>query len=260
MTSSNPSHQHKTIGIALGGGVARGPAHIGVLAALEEAGITIDLVAGTSAGSIVGAVYCTGKPVRESLDLAIGMHWYRLARPTWPWRGLVHFRALEHWLVREIGDLTFADLKRRLAVCATDLETGEAVHLTGGRLAPCVHASCVIPGIVETFRLDGRLLGDGSLVNAIPVGILRQMGADLVIGVDLFRPKIRRGWGALGQGINALEITFQHSGGGYDDADITISPELGGMSYLSFRQARRMIEAGRQAAEKALPAIQAALE
>jgi NTE family protein len=247
------------VGLALGGGVARGPAHVGVLTALLEAGIPIDMVAGTSAGALVGAIFCTGITMPDAAQLAHEIGWAKLARLAWPGRGLIHFRALERWLIQTIGDLTFADLLRPLAVCATDLESGEAVHLTRGRIAPAVHASCVVPGVVETIRLEGRLLGDGSLVNTIPVGILRQMGASYVIGVDLFRPKVRRGLGFLGHGLNALEITFQHAGGGYDQADCTISPDLAGMSYFNFRQARQLIDLGRRAAEAALPAIQAAL-
>lgn len=259
MEHSSRIHVKKKIGLALGGGVARGPAHVGVLAALEEAGICADYVAGTSAGAMVGAIYCSGLPMIDALQVASRMSWIKLARPTWPSRGIIHFRPMERWLIQLIGDRAFEDLPRPLAVCASDLESGETIHLTRGRLAPAVHASCVIPGFVETFRLDGRLLGDGSLLNTIPVSILREMGADYVIGVDLFRPKIRRWMGAFGHGFNALEITFQHSGGGYSQADCMISPELGGMTYFRFGQARRMIELGRRAAEAAIPGIKAAL-
>ena len=255
MTDSPP----KRIGLALGGGVARGLAHIGVLTALDEAGIQVDLVAGSSAGALAGALYSSGLPLKEVVQLAAQLSWFRIARPTWPKSGFISFAPLRQWLVATIGDLSFEDLRLPFTVAVTDLESGQAVYLSSGKLAPAVCASCVIPGFVAAERVNGLLLGDGTLVDAIPVNILQQMGATYVIGVDLFRPKLRRAWGPVGFGFNALEITFRKAGEGLEKANCLISPALAGETYLNFGKAKRLINLGRQAAEEKIPEILSAL-
>ena len=130
------SNGRKRVGLALGGGVGRGLAHIGVLLVLERAGIPIDCVSGTSAGSIMGAVYCAGWSLDRIREEARRIRWRQLASPVWPSRGLVSFDKLERWLVAKLGDLSFADLKIPYAAAATDLKTFEPVTLREGRLAP----------------------------------------------------------------------------------------------------------------------------
>ncbi len=250
----------KRIGLALGGGVARGLAHIGVLNALSEAGIEVDLVAGSSAGALAGALFSSGLPVKDVSLLASTLNWFRIARPVWPTSGVISFDPLRKWLVATLGDLTFEDLHLPFAVAVTDLESGEAIYLRSGKLAPAVCASCVIPGFVSAERINGLLLGDGTLVDAIPVNILRQMGADYIIGVDLFRPKLRRAWGPVGFGFSALEIILRRTGDGLEKADCLISPALSGETYFNFGKAKHLIKLGRQAAEAKIPEILAALE
>ncbi len=251
--------KRKLVGLALGGGVVRGLAHLGVLAVLEQAGIPIDFISGTSAGSIIGATYSAGASIETIKAFAMNLRWWHVARPVWPAQGLVSFDKMSEWLVEKIGDLEFSDLKTPYAAVATDLESGLPVKLHTGRLAPAVQASCSVPGLVRPVRLDGRLLGDGSLSNTIPVSILREMGADYVIGVDIFRPAIRRRLGPLGMGFTALEILVERAGGGIDQADCLIAPKLAGKTYFRFSKKEELYALGWEAAQEKLPEIRSAL-
>ncbi|MFQ5578460.1 MAG: patatin-like phospholipase family protein [Anaerolineae bacterium] len=248
-----------TVGLALSGGVMRGATHLGVLAALEAAGIGVDCVAGSSAGALVGALYCAGLSVAKITELAAATGWRNVAGLTWPGRGFVSFAKMEAWLVKTLGDLRFADLKRPLAVVATDLERGRPVMFTAGRLAPTVRASCSVPGFVTPVELEGRLLGDGGVSNNLPVSAVRELGADYVIGVDLFIPVVRRRLGPFGFGLAAIETLVRRSGGGVDAADCLISPALAGVSYFSTSHNEQLIALGKSATRQVLPAIQAAL-
>jgi NTE family protein len=248
----------KRVGLALGGGVGRGLAHIGVLNVLERAGISIDCVSGTSAGSIMGAVYCAGLGLERIRQEAQRLRWHHIASPAWPSRGLVSFHKLERWLVGKLGDLTFADLKIPFAAVATDLQTFEPVVLCKGRLAPAVRASCSFPGFVTPTEIDGRLLGDGFVTDSVPVSAVRALGAEYVIGVDILAPAIRKCWGALGYLVGGVEIMAQKAGQGVLQADCTISPDLAGVNYLSLDY-HKLVALGERAAEAKLPIIQAAL-
>src|SRR3990172_8242467 len=191
----------KVVGLALGGGVVRGLAHIGVLAVLEREGIPIDLVAGSSVGSVIGAGYSAGIKLDRLIEFSRQMNWLSIARPVWPVRGLVSFERLERLLIGEIGDISFADLKVPYAAVATDLHTGEMVVIQHGRVASAVRASCSVPGIVEPALVDGRLLVDGNYSNSTPVSVVRDMGAEYVIGVDIFTPTLRHYLGPVGYAI-----------------------------------------------------------
>jgi NTE family protein len=248
-------NHHKKIGLALGGGVARGIAHLGVLSALEEAGLPIDCVVGTSAGSVIGAVYCAGYGLEKAIHIASRMSWWNIAAPVWPAEGFFSFARMERFLTRELGDLSFSDLHTPYAAVAADIDTGEEVILCEGRLALAVRASCSVPGLVAPVKINGRRLVDGSIANTLPVSVARRMGAETVIGVDIFSPAIRRFWGAPGLGLAALEILVQNAGNGCRQADILICPSLSGKSYLRFSRWRELFELGRQAAREKLPEI-----
>ncbi len=247
------------VGLALGGGVARGPAHLGVLQAITAAQIPIDMVAGTSAGSIMGVLFAAGLTLDQIRQLVDQMSWGKLARLVWPREGFASMDKLEAWLIKLIGDKNFEDLSKPFCVIATDLETGQPVRFSRGRLAPAVHASCCVPGFIRPVRWDGKILGDGSLVDTVPVDSLRDMGADYVIGVDIFTAAIRPGRGPFGMGFTAIEILVERAGSGTRTADCLIAPELAGMSYLSFKNNQKLIALGRQAAEAKIPEIKAAL-
>jgi NTE family protein len=254
------AQKQKRVGLALGGGVARGPAHIGVLAVLEEEGIQIDFVSGTSAGSIVGALFAAGLPMERIYDLISTISWSRFTSLVWPKEGFVSLDKLETWLIGVIGDVKFEDLNKPYCVIATDMQLGSPVRFIQGRLAPAVHASCSVPGFIKPVCIDGRILGDGSLVDTVPVNVLREMGADYVIGVDLFSSAIRSGWGPFGFGFTAVEILVERAGGGTWNADCTIIPKLAGVSYLSFRNKKKLIALGRQAALEKVSEIKRDLE
>lgn len=249
----------KRVGLALGGGVVRGLAHIGVLEVLLEAGIPIDYVAGTSAGSLVGASFCAGLSIDEIREFALGLRWWHIARPVFPLQGFFTFAPMESLIIRTFGDLNFEDLNIPFAAVATDMETGETVAFREGRLAPAVRASCTVPGLVVPVKMNGRLLADGSLSNTVPVSILRAMGADYVIGVDIFSSSIRRRWGPFGLGFAALEILIQRSGGGIEEADCLIAPNLAGATYIRFSKKEQLMSLGSQAAQEKLGCIRQAL-
>ncbi|MEZ4645232.1 MAG: patatin-like phospholipase family protein [Chloroflexota bacterium] len=145
------------VGLALGGGVVRGFAHVGVLSVLDEAGIPIDYIAGASVGAIIGAAYATGMKLPHIAQMAEGLQWLRLAKPVLSRDGLVSFAKLEAWLAQTFGHLHFEDLTHPFVIVATDLETAEPVVLDSGPLAPAIRASCSVPGVVTPLRLNGRL-------------------------------------------------------------------------------------------------------
>ncbi|MEW5868629.1 MAG: patatin-like phospholipase family protein [Chloroflexota bacterium] len=249
----------KRVGLALGGGLVRGWAHIGVLSVLQEQGIPIDYVAGTSAGSIIGAAYCAGMDAERIHRYALTFRWRRITRLTWPRRGWLSFEKLEHWMVKELGELDFADLKVPLTVVATDIEHGQPVVLRQGPVARAVRASCSLPGAVAPVEWQGHWLCDGGLSDMVPVDVLREMGAEYVIGVDIFGFKIRSYLGPIGYLLAGLEILLERAGGGIDEADCLIAPELSGKTYLRFSRRFELYELGRRAALEKLPCIRAAL-
>jgi NTE family protein len=228
-------------------------AHLGVLTVLEREGIPIDYVAGTSAGSLIGAMYCAGIGLEKIKEYATSLHWWNIAWPVWHRQGIVSFARLENWLVQKLGDISFEELQTPFAAVAADLDTGEGVKLDRGRLAPAVRASCSVPGLVTPIVLEGRMLGDGSLADTVPVDILKEMGADYVIGVDIFAASIRPRLGPIAMAINAIEILIQRAGGGIKDADCLISPALGGQTYFRFSKREQFHLLGEQAALEKIP-------
>ncbi|MCB9136446.1 MAG: patatin-like phospholipase family protein [Anaerolineales bacterium] len=238
----------KRIGLALSGGIARAPTHIGVLAALERAKIPVDYVAGVSAGSILGAAYCAGLNLDEVREITLKIGWRSVARPVWSKDGFVSFDKLEKFLIGLVGDLTFAELKIPFVVQATDLETGEPHVFREGRIAPAIVASCSVPGFVVPKEIDGRLYGDGGVSNNLPVRAVRAMGAEYVIGVDLFRPSML-GVGPLRWGLWSIQNLVRRSGGELDACDCLIAPEMGKIGYVSFAKAAEMIALGEKSAE-----------
>ncbi len=238
----------KRVGVALGGGVARGIAHIGVLAVLEESGIPIDYVSGTSVGAVIAANYCAGLTPRELLERARKMSWFQIARPVWPKRGFVSFDKLGDWMVRNIGDLEFKDLKVPCVVVATDLEAGVPVKLMCGKVAQAVQASCSVPGVVTPVLVEGRWLCEGGVTDMLPVDAAREIGSEYVIGVDVFAHAMRKRLGPIGYGFEALEIMLERTGQGVQEADCLIAPALAGKTYLRFSKYAELYELGRQAA------------
>lgn len=183
-------HLHRPkVGLALGGGGARGLAHIGVLNVLEREGIPIDVLAGTSMGGLIAAGYAAGlsPTFMEQEALRMGQLWrlvglFDLALAG---AGLVEGRKIEAYLARHLGEMTFNDLRTPLALMAVDLVTGEEVVLKSGSVIEAVRATISLPGAFAPVRLNDRLLVDGGVLNNLPADVVRQMGADVVIAVDV---------------------------------------------------------------------------
>jgi NTE family protein len=243
------------VGLAFGGGGARGLAHIGALSVLLRERIPVDCVSGVSAGAVMGAVYCAGMPIEQVRAMVPHMRWRRLASRARSRQGLFRFDKLERWLIMLLGDIDFADLEKPLAVITMDATTGERVVLRNGRVARAVRASCSVPGCVTPVEVEGRQLVDGGPVDNLPVEAAREMGADFVIGVDISQPKYERSWGPLGPGVAAIEAMLRNAGGGVSTADHLIVPKLAGQSYLRFSAYRQLMALGEAAAEESLPCL-----
>jgi len=174
------------LGLALGSGAARGLAHIGVLKVLEEAEITIDIIAGTSMGAFIGAMYAAGVPIDHMEKAALEIDWRRMARlldPVLPTSGLTDSKKLVSFMAELLPARDFEDLNRPLAITATDINTGEAVIIKQGDLLEALRAGLAFPGIFSPVRFGQRFLVDGGLCKPIPIDVARHLGADKVIGV-----------------------------------------------------------------------------
>lgn len=266
-------HTTPSIGLALGSGVARGLAHVGVLKALKEASIPIDMIAGTSMGAIVGACFANDGAISAIETLALKMHWRQLARLLDPKlnflkKGLVHGKKIEEYLKSLIGDIEFKDLKIPLAVIATDINTGEEVVFREGSVIEAVRASISIPGIFIPVRLRGRCLVDGGLTNPVPVDVLSDMGAKFIIAVNVLAepqkrntacvdpssiPQIPNMLNTLLQSLYIMEYEIIKSK--IIKADIVINPDVSKMEAFEFHKKQQAILAGYNAARDTLPEL-----
>ncbi|MDP3058213.1 MAG: patatin-like phospholipase family protein [bacterium] len=249
----------KTIGLALGGGGARGVAHIGVLSAIEEAGLTVHSIAGTSVGSLIGALYASGMSPAKMLEIAEHIGWSDLVSLTVPRASLVNATKMVQMIDELLGEADFTNLLIPFVAIACDLRTGEEIVLREGNVSTAVIASSSIPGIFAPVEMGGRLLVDGGIVNTVPVNVAKKLGADVVLAVSLLE-KISD-TGHLGNIFDiltqALEI-YQRSQV-MDKPDILIIPDLGGESLGSLSNARRYYEAGKAATEKALSQLKTSI-
>lgn len=184
----------RRLGLALGSGAARGMAHIGVLKVLEEEGIEIDFISGTSIGALIGALYCAGVPIQQIEEVACDVDWQQLARmidPIIPTSGLIDGKKVSRFIAELLPVETFEELRIPLAVVATDVETGEEIIIRRGALIEALRAAVAFPGIFAPVRFGETFLVDGGLCNPVPVDVARDMGADKVIGVCAI-PKVAK--------------------------------------------------------------------
>lgn len=249
------------VGIALGAGAARGLANLGVLQVLQQERIPIDVIAGTSAGAVVGSLYAAGSDLDLLCRMAVEMDWNDLARLTITRRGLVSSERIHALLRMLTKDQNFEDLALPTAVVATDLLTGEEVVLASGSIADGVRASLSIPGIFVPVELDGRLLVDGALVNRVPSDVCRKLGAQFVIAVDV-------GWPPLHGRVRHLpDVIFrtidilgrQVSVEKQLSADLLLQPALGNVTVTQLNRADEIIEKGREAARECLAGLKSSL-
>ena len=254
-----PPPKPPRIGLALGGGAARGFAHIGVIQVLEEAGIRADLVVGTSAGSLVAALYAAGKSGPEMATLALGMDEGALTDWSFPARGLIRGEALARYVRQHTAGLTIEQMKLPLGIVATDLDSGAGILFQRGDTGSAVRASSAVPAVFQPVRIGNREYVDGGLVSPVPVRYARQMGAELVIAVDITSPPdgaatgdvmkmLLQTFAIMGRSINQFELR---------EADVVLRPLLAGLSSADFGGRARAIQAGREAALRLLPQLRA---
>ena len=257
-----PRHVPK-VGLALGGGAARGFAHVGVIQVLEEAGIRPDFVVGTSAGSLVAAIYASGKSGAQLQLIAEGMEEAMLTDWTLPIfsRGVLRGEALARYVNTQVSGRLIEAMVIPLGIVATDLGSGDGILFRRGDTGSAVRASSAVPSVFQPVRIGQREYVDGGLVAPVPVRYAREMGADLVIAVDISNgPEGNIADGALqvvlqtfsimGKSISAYELR---------DADVVVRPALVGVRSSDFGARRRSIEAGRAAMLAALPLFKARL-
>ncbi len=176
----------RIVGLALGSGAARGLSHIGVLHALEEYNIRIDLLAGTSIGALIGALYASGVPVSHLQKVAKELNWRKLAGmlgPVIPKSGLLDSRKVSRFIKELLPVNTFEELNIPLAVTTTDIESGELIIIRQGLLLPAILAAISFPGLFSPVHVGERFLMDGGLCSPVPTDVVRQMGAEIIIGV-----------------------------------------------------------------------------
>lgn len=235
-------------------------AHIGVLEVLSKSGIKFHVVSGCSVGAVMGALYCAGFSMNQVQRIASNIHWRQLIQKAKSTdRGLLNFDKLERLITMMIGDIDFSDLELPFGAVTMDFDTGERIVCTEGSVARAVRASCSVPGFVEPVYMNDRNLVDGGLVDNLPVDLARELGADYVVGVDIFKPHYQRDWGVIGVGMTALETLIHNCGGGVGRADLLIRPDTAGMTYVRFSKYRQLIAAGRAAAYDVLPELTADL-
>lgn len=238
------------VGLALGGGAARGLAHIGVLKVLQEQRIGIHCIAGTSAGSLIGSLFCAGFSWQAIEKVGRDTDWSDLVSPTWPSLGIVNPDKLEKTLNGLLQRKRFEDLPIPFRAVAVDITSGEEVVLGSGSVATAVRASCSIPGIFEPTELEGRLLVDGGLVNDVPTDVVKAMGADVVIGVDLNADRVinRRPENVIEVFFRSLNILIHNSAQrARRVADIMVVPRLGGFAYHDLKRLDELIAEGERA-------------
>jgi len=286
------------IGIALGAGAARGWAHIGVLERLTERGIEPDVMAGTSIGALVAGCYAAGR-LEELREFALSLtrrRIFSLLDLSWTGSGLISGDRLRELLETQLGDMTFADLKIPFVCIATELMTGHEIWLRNGKLAPAIRASYALPGVFRPVHIDGQWLIDGAVVNPIPVSACRAIGARLVVSVNLNsdgftgtvvqqpigagdrngkEPPLERAstlrqmlGGSNTPGLTAVLVAafnisqdrLARSRLAGDPPDVNITPRARGVGLFDFDKAADAIAAGREAADRALPDIELALQ
>lgn len=249
------------VGVALGGGATLGAAHIGVLQALVEAGIPIDCISGTSAGSLIAACFAFGVPLPQMVEMAHDMSWKKVSKFGRSRLGLSSNEPMGMFITDILGDVRIEDARLPLAIVATDIEHRSMVMLRSGRLRDAVRASTSLPGIFVPVEIDGQLLVDGGLMENVPLTALSQMGATFRIGVNLFahqsttRPK---------HIVDIIAASFaalsSHRDKTLADADCMIEPDISRFNMMKFEDIEQVIGQGYQAAIAVMPQLKAQLQ
>jgi len=262
-SSTTETKRQPAIGVALGGGFARGIAHIGVLKVLEEEGIPVRMVAGTSVGAIMGAAYCSGLTIDELEEIAHRVRFTTFARWTLSRFGFASNDRMVSFLKQILKVQTFEELRIPLGVTATDFNTGKGTVFTSGSIIDPVRASCAYPGMFLPVEIRGSWLVDGMLSYPVPTRPLREMGAERVLGVHL-----KGQWSKTSAPRHFFDVIGQSFAIAQDmmsavwrnAADIVIEPDVAGFDYDDFKRADELIRVGELAMRRALPEVRKWLE
>lgn len=254
------------IALVLGGGAARGFAHVGVIRALEQEKIPIDMIVGTSVGSLIGAIYANDLNSFELEWTAFTLEKddvfdYGLMS-AFTGMGLAKGDKLEEFVKKKIAAANIENLKLPFAAVATDLNRGKRVVLDRGSVARAVRASSAIPGVFNPVDYQGKLLVDGGVTDNIPISVAREKGAELVIAVDISENITNFNLTNLVDVmLQSVNIMFSENVGyKKKDADVLITPDVGNVGMLDFTQKKRCMEAGIEATRRAIPEIRKKIE
>ncbi|NGX56134.1 MAG: putative NTE family protein [Candidatus Anoxychlamydiales bacterium] len=247
------------VALVLGAGGQRGYAHVGVLEVLEENNIPIDLIVGSSAGSMVGAFYAHYKDAKKVHDIFCSVDLMNLLNINF-WTlhlGLSDTKNMKDMLEKNIGDINFSDLKIPFACIAADLDTGALVNFDKGKLIPSVIASCSVPFLMDPVKYDGKILVDGGIVDKIPVSTAKQYNPDVIIAIDIRDPLEKKyDYNIAGFSKRAIEIMeYQQYEYNIKGADIVIKPNLFSVSFFDSSHREEFHELGRKAALEMMPKI-----
>lgn len=250
------------IALALGGGAVRGFAHIGVIKTLEAHGIVPDMVVGTSAGSVVGALYAGGYSGFDLQKVAFQLEQDNVSDFALPDRGFIKGEQLQSYINKALRNRPIESLNKTFAAVATDLQNGEMMVFRRGNTGMAVRASSSVPGIFQPVSIGGREYVDGGLTSPLPVRAAHSMGADIVIAVDISsKPKNAK----IKDSVDILLQTFNIMGQGLSryetaEADVVIQPNIGAMGSTEFEQKHVAIMEGEKAALAAVPLIRARIQ
>jgi NTE family protein len=258
-----PEPRTPAIGVALGGGFARGMAHIGVLKVLEEEGIPIRCIAGTSVGALIGAVYCSGVSGEELERVAHSCRFTTFARWTVSRYGFASNDRMVTFLRRTLKVTNFEELRIPLGVTATDFNSGEGVVFHSGSIIDPVRASCAYPGMFLPVEIRGRYLIDGMLSHPVPTQPLLEMGADRVLAVHLKGCWTKEGaprhlFDVIGQSFAIAQDQMSHLW--RSAADVLVEPDVSSFAYDDFKRAGDLIRAGEAAMRAAMPEVRKWIE
>jgi NTE family protein len=249
------------VGIALAGGFARGIAHIGVLRVFREAGIPIDVVAGTSVGALIAVGYCAGTSLETMERVAYETKFTDFGRWTPSWLGLATNNRLEQFISRMTPVKRFEELQKPLAIATTDINLGLPVYYHGGPIGPALRASCAYPGLFVPVKYEGRTLVDGFLTALVPIEGALLLGAELVVAVYLEAGAVDEPRTFTDVLSRSFTIIQKHADLEWrKEADVIIEPDVTPFVWDDFSKTGELVRAGEEAALKALPALRAALD
>jgi NTE family protein len=249
------------VGLALGGGFARGIAHIGVLRVLEEHEIPIDFIAGTSVGALIAATYASGTPLIEMESQGSETRFRDFGRWTLSRMGMASNERMEDFLHKFTTARYFSQMKIPLTIVATDLISGESVYFTEGEIGPALRASCAYPGLFLPVEYRGHFLVDGFLTESVPAFAARKMGAEIVIGVHLepglLDARPRNTIEVISRSFSIIQMAATERWRSI--TDVLIEPDVHRVLWDGFAETPQLVAAGEEAAHAVLPRIKAAL-